>query len=395
VFILVFAVVAVLGQRLREAGVEQQTLEYELQRVRLEADVILRNIHSGVLTVGSDGHLEYANPTAQRLLGLERGPAIGSPVMSAVRERAPALWSALVEGLEQGRRVQRGEALVQADGGQFSIGLSTTTFQQPGQSGPSVTAVFTDISDSKRVAELQLRAERLEAVTALSASLAHEIKNPLASIRSSVEQLARTSYAGDDEQTLARLIVRESDRLSRLLTEFLDFSRVRVTRSEPVDLLDVASAVVRLVKAHPDRGPAAELEVVGNSTIVTGDEDLLHRTLVNLVLNAVQVAGQEPVRVTVSLDHVTAADLPASMGPVGGGVRVQVRDTGPGIPDEIRARLFEPFVSRRSGGSGLGLAIVQRAVESHRGAIFVESAPGAGTTFTIYLPARTAGEGSA
>lgn len=395
VFILVFAVVAVLGQRLREAGVEQQTLEYELQRVRLEADVILRNIHSGVLTVGSEGHLEYANPTAQRLLGFERGPAIGAPVMSAVRERAPGLWSALVEGLEQGRRVQRGEALVQAEGGQFSIGLSTTTFQQPGQSGPSVTAVFTDISDSKRVAELQLRAERLEAVTALSASLAHEIKNPLASIRSSVEQLARTTYAGEDEQTLARLIVRESDRLSRLLTEFLDFSRVRVTRSEPVDLLDVAAAVVRLVKAHPDRGPSAELEVVGDSTIVTGDEDLLHRTLVNLVLNAVQVAGQEPVRVTVALDQVAATELPASMGVLNGGVRVMVRDTGPGIPDDIRARLFEPFVSRRSGGSGLGLAIVQRAVESHRGAIFVESAPGAGTTFTIYLPARTAGEGSA
>ncbi len=395
VFILVFAVVAVLGQRLREAGVEQQTLEYELQRVRLEADVILRNIHSGVLTVGSDGHLEYANPTAQRLLGLERGPDIGAPVMTAVRERAPGLWSALVEGLEQGRRVQRGEALVQAEGGQFSIGLSTTTFQQPGQSGPSVTAVFTDISDSKRVAELQLRAERLEAVTALSASLAHEIKNPLASIRSSVEQLARTTYAGEDEQTLARLIVRESDRLSRLLTEFLDFSRVRVTRSEPVDLLDVANAVVRLVKAHHDCGPSEALDVVGDSTIVTGDEDLLHRTLVNLVLNAVQVAGQEPVRVTVALDPVAAAELPASMGPAGEGVRVTVRDTGPGIPEEIRARLFEPFVSRRSGGSGLGLAIVQRAVESHRGAIFVESAPGAGTTFTIYLPARTAGEGSA
>jgi signal transduction histidine kinase len=77
------------------------------------------------------------------------------------------------------------------------------------------------------------------------------------------------------------------------------------------------------------------------------------------------------------------------------GVRIQVRDTGPGIPEDIRHRLFEPFVSRRSGGSGLGLAIVQRAIEAHRGAIFVESAPGAGTTFTIYLPARDAAEESA
>ena len=396
VFVLVFAVVAVLGQRLQQAGVEQETLEYELQRVRLEADVILRNIHSGVLTVGSDGHLEYANPTAQRLLGLERGPMIGAPVMTVVRERSPALWSALVEGLEQGRRVQRGEAAVNNGvGRQFSIGLNTTTFQQPGQSGRSVTAVFTDISDSKRVAELQLRAERLEAVTALSASLAHEIKNPLASIRSSVEQLARSKYAGDDERLLAGLIVRESDRLSRLLTEFLDFSRVRVTRSEPVDLFDVAQAVIRLVQAHPDRAPAARLAVEGGSMLVTGDEDLLHRTLVNLALNAVQAAGTEPVSVTIALEHVAGTELPASMNRTGRGVRVQVRDTGPGVPEDIRTRLFEPFVSRRSGGSGLGLAIVQRAVEAHRGAILVESAPGAGTTFTIYLPARDAGEGSA
>jgi PAS domain S-box-containing protein len=396
VFLVVFAVVAALGQRLREAGVEQQTLEYELQRVRLEADVILRNIHSGVLTVGSDGNLEYANPTAQRLLGMEYGPGIGSPVMSVVRERSPALWTALVEGLEQGRRVQRGEALVNTGtGDQFSIGLSTTTFQQPGQSSPSVTAVFTDISDSKRVAELQLRTERLEAVTALSASLAHEIKNPLASIRSSVEQLARSSYAGDDEQTLARLIVRESDRLSRLLTEFLDFSRVRVARSEPVDLYELAHAALGVVKAHPDRGPAAELAIEGDSTIILGDEDLLHRTLVNLVLNAVQVAGEQPVRVTIALATVGRRELPASMIPRKQGVRIQVRDTGPGIPEDIRHRLFEPFVSRRSGGSGLGLAIVQRAIEAHRGAIFVESAPGAGTTFTIYLPARDAAEESA
>jgi len=129
--------------------------------------------------------------------------------------------------------------------------------------------------------------------------------------------------------------------------------------------------------------------------LVTGDEDLLHRTLVNLALNAVQAAGTEPVSVTIALEHVAGTELPASMNRTGRGVRVQVRDTGPGVPDDIRTRLFEPFVSRRSGGSGLGLAIVQRAVEAHRGAILVESAPGAGTTFTIYLPARDAGEGSA
>src|ERR671920_312888 len=237
VFNLVFAIVAVLGHRLREAGMEQATLATELQRVRLEADDILRNIRSGVLTVA---------------------------------------------GIRNGRKISRGEGMVvQGAGRMFPIGLSTTTFRQEAQEAPSVTAIFTDISDLKEVQELQARAERLEAVAALSASLAHEIRNPLASIRSSVEQLARSKHADEDERFLAGLIVRESDRLSRLLSEFLDFARVRATQFVPLDLHAVVTAVVRLIRAHPDCRADAELWIEGDRTLVDGDEDLLHRIAAN------------------------------------------------------------------------------------------------------------------
>src|SRR5690606_27097389 len=279
VFNLVFAVVAILGHRLRAAGLEAHTLETELERVRLEADVILRNIRSGVVTVDPHGRLAFMNPTAQRLLHIEGESMVGEPVLEQIKHRSSELWAALVAGIRHGRKVSRGEGLVvHEEGRQFHIGLSTTTFQQQPDAASSVTAIFTDISDSKQLQELQLRAERLEAVAALSASLAHEIRNPLASIRRSVEQLARRRHAGDDERTLAALIVRESDRLSRLLSEFLDFSRVRAARAEPVDLHEVAVAAVHLVEAHPDRQAGATIRVEGASTIVEGDEDLLHRT---------------------------------------------------------------------------------------------------------------------
>lgn len=392
VFNLVFAVVAILGHRLRAAGLEAHTLETELERVRLEADVILRNIRSGVVTVDPHGRLAFMNPTAQHLLDLEGEKMLGEPVLDRLKLRSSELWAALVAGIRHGRKVSRGEGLVVHEGGrQFHIGLSTTTFQQQPNAASSVTAIFTDISDSKQLQELQLRAERLEAVAALSASLAHEIRNPLASIRSSVEQLARGRHAGDDEKVLAGLIVRESDRLSRLLSEFLDFSRVRATRAEPVDVYDVATAAVRLVEAHPDRKPGARLRVEGEPTIIEGDEDLLHRTLVNLLLNAVQAVGDGPVEVTVSVRAVRQGDLPTGLR-IERPVRLRVRDTGPGIPEEIRERMFEPFVSRRPGGTGLGLAIVQRAVAAHRGAVIVDSEPGVGTTFTIYLPATWVAE---
>jgi PAS domain S-box-containing protein len=387
VFNIVFLIVGVLSHRLREAGVEQMTLETELVRVRLEADDILHNIRSGVITVDGRGRLAFINPTAQRLLELE-GDIIGEPVLDRLRDRSSDRWHAIVAGIGSGRKISRGEGLVaRNEGKQFPIGLSTTVFRQEAQDAPSVTAIFTDISDLKQLHELHLRTERLEAVAALSASLAHEIKNPLASIRSSVEQLARSRYATQDERFLAELIVRESDRLSRLLNEFLDFSRVRATQFVPVDLREVATAVARLVKEHPDCREDAQIVVEGPRTVMEGDADLLHRILSNLVLNAVQ-AARGAITVTVSVRPAEGADVPHGSDDLEDAARLQVRDDGPGIPADILERLFEPFVSGRPGGSGLGLAIVQRAVEAHRGLVFVDSGPGAGTTFTILLPAH-------
>jgi signal transduction histidine kinase len=111
------------------------------------------------------------------------------------------------------------------------------------------------------------------------------------------------------------------------------------------------------------------------------------------VLNAVQAAGG-PIKIAVGIAAVSAAEIPHGTN-LEQAVRLQVRDDGPGIPDEIRNRLFDPFVSGRAGGSGLGLAIVQRAVEAHRGLVLVESQPGAGTTFTIFLPAKMLAEDAA
>lgn len=391
IFNTVFGIVAALGARLRQAGAEQDTLELELRRVRLEADDILLNIRSGVLTVDGFGRLAFINPTAERLLGIDGTAQVGLPVLDHLKSKSSELWACLVAGIRSGRKVNRAEGIVfREDGSSFPIGLMTTTFARETSQHPSVTALFNDISESKHLQELHLRAERLEAVASLSASLAHEIRNPLASIRSSVEQLAAATGAGDDERTLATLIVREADRLSRLLSEFLDFSRVRAARREPVDLREIATAAVHLVEEHPDCHADSTLQVTGPATIIDADEDLLHRVIANLVLNAVQAAAG-PVTVTVSIGPALQSDVPRGSG-IESPIRLDVIDDGPGIPADLTDRLFQPFVSGRPGGSGLGLAIVQRAVEAHRGLITVASAVGEGTTFTIFLPANWSAE---
>jgi two-component system, NtrC family, sensor histidine kinase PilS len=277
------------------------------------------------------------------------------------------------------------EATVRRADRTFPIGVTTTTHEVEPGSTPRVTAIFTDISDSKRLEELHLRAERLEAVAELASSLAHEIRNPLASIRSSVEQLSRAKRANAEDKFFTGLIVHESDRLCRLLSEFLDFSRVRVTECRPLDLRTVAAAAIELVREHPDCLEGARIDLAGDATPMEGDQDLLHRVVLNLVLNAVQAAGKD-ARVKVETGRSAAHDLPGGSG-IENPIFLSVSDNGPGIPEPLRTRVFEPFVTGRDGGTGLGLAIVQRAVAAHRGLVLVDSAPGQRTTFTVYFPA--------
>jgi signal transduction histidine kinase len=239
------------------------------------------------------------------------------------------------------------------------------------------------------IERLHTRAERLEAVAEMSASLAHEIKNPLASIRSAAELLAKVPGADDDTRTLTKLVQRESDRLSRLLSEFLDFARTGVTSVRRLDLMEIARHAAVLVGAHPDRPENVTIRELFPSTplVVVGDDDLLHRAIFNLLLNAVQ-ASPPGGEVRIEAAELSQHQLPAQAEHfTRGAVMLRVADQGRGIPDSIKDRLFEPFVTTKSGGSGLGLSIVHRAVEAHHGFILVESqGQNPGTRFTMILP---------
>ena len=385
VIAFVGALIAVLGNRLTDASREQRALAAALYQARLEADEILGSIQSGVLSVDGDGRLGYINPRGRLIIGADAASFVpGQPVLESLRARSRELYDAITRGIADGARVARAEAQVRrADGSLFPVGLSTTTFKRPGSDRRLVTAIFTDISDLKRLQEFRLRAERLEAVAALSASLAHEIRNPLAAIRSAVEQLARTAGRDEDDQTLARLVMRESERLNRLLSEFLDFSRVRATKFERLDLTALVRDAVRIVREHP-AADGIEIALVGEETPIDADSDLMNRLVSNLLINAAQALdGHGRIEVTVGL----ASPGEGPGGSVERPVKLAVRDNGPGIPETVRERLFEPFVSGRQGGTGLGLAIVQRAVAAHRGVILVDTAQGEGTTFSIFLPA--------
>lgn len=445
----VFAIVAVgsgfIAVRLREAGDGRDALAAQLVKVQLEAADILRTIRSGIISVDAAGRLLYANPAATELLGLHLRALVGRPVLQALGDVSPQLALILERTVRDGIRTTRAEGMIRRDGRDIPIGVTTTMADvAQGTSGTTATAIFQDISDTKRLQAMHVRTERLEAVAELSASLAHEIKNPLASIRSATEQLARrhaasraaavtaaagvnaslnadvnagakanagVGYAGadnagngnadadddaEDERVLYSLVVREADRLSRLLSEFLDFARAQVTRVIVLDAGEVVRKAAQLAAAHPDRLPSIDVTVAVSpeSLEMEADDDLLHRAVFNLALNAVQAVSMRPnlerdgghvhIDVRVAREETVQARRRGIRWD-GDTIAIAISDDALGIPEGLRNTLFEPFVTTKAGGSGLGLAVVHRAVEAHQGLVQVDALE-PGTRFTIMLP---------
>ena len=389
-FVLVAIATAALGDRLRRAGTALGAVESELRQLRLDVNEMLAAIDTGMVTVDGGGRLAHLNDAARDLLALDPTVWLSQSVLEELDRCAPGLGTVLRRTAATRLPVRRYELRQPRPDGDRYLSVRTTVLEREGM--PWVTAVLQDVTEGKQVEDLIRRAERLQAVAELGASLAHEIKNPLASIRSAVEQIAGTRATGADRETLRRLVVGESERLSRLLSEFMEFSRVEMRRWGTVDLGAVTRDAIDLVTQHPDRGPHARIEMAGSGAVVQvdGDQDLLHRAVFNLVLNAVQHSGPDG-RVRVDVSRVPAGELPSSV-QLEAPVRLRVFDSGPGVREEDIERMFDPFFSTRQGGTGLGLALVHRAVEAHRGAILVDGVKGQGACFTVYLPAHVGRE---
>ena len=419
-FTLVAVVTSLIAVRLRLVRDQLGSVEGELRRLALDTADVLRIIPSGVVTVDDQAKLVYLNLAASELLGVDVARTLGHDVVPVFERRAPELARAVDETVRQQRRILNREIEVQTptisgstnaanlDGKESTdeasrdarpipgsapvipISVSSTTLLGAG-GGASYVFLLQDLRPVRQLEDLRLRTGRLEAVAEFSASLAHELKNPLASIRSAVEQLCGRTFEDDDDRILGRLIVRESDRLDGILKEFSDFARVDVTERRPIDVDELVRDVLETAGRHPvaEGRASIESERLDDLQGLWGDPELLHRSLLNLVLNALQVGNPEnPVQVRIISDSLRPDLVPGEIS-LGNPVRIRVIDDGPGIDPEDLPRIFDPFYTRRPGGSGLGLSIAHRAVQAHGGALLASSIPGEGATFAIVLPRRT------
>jgi len=233
-----------------------------------------------------------------------------------------------------------------------------------------VTGVLSD--RQRRANESLRRAERLKTLGEMAAGMAHEVKNPLAAIRSSAQILAER-VSGKEAQ-FAHLVVSEVDRLNRVVNEFLAYARPAPLKREPVLLSGLLDSCLELLAPVIEQaGVIVKRAYPEGEQKVNGDPNQLRQVFLNLILNAVQALGYSG-EMTLGFDRD------------GGRARVLVRDNGPGIPPDKLRQVFEPFYSTKPGGTGLGLPIAQRIVAEHGGQLEIDSTPGAGTTATVVLP---------
>jgi signal transduction histidine kinase len=234
------------------------------------------------------------------------------------------------------------------------------------------------------------RSERLAALGQLSAGLAHEIRNPLGVIKGSAEMLTQKLQASDElSRELAGYISTEVNRLSALVTEFLDFARPLHAQPHPADLTALLDRVLQIVagrfagKSEAGKPVRVEHHYAGGLPLVPLDESLCEQAFLNLVQNAYEAMqekdkgeGGGTLRVDV---HLATRDDRQ-------GVELRLADTGPGVPEELREEIFNPFVTTKKTGVGLGLSIVSKIVDGHQGSIHVENAPEGGAIFTLFFP---------
>jgi len=355
-----------LAGKLRQAKVNLAHASGELQNLQALHEKILQSITGGVITTGLDGYITFANAAACKLLEHGEHQLCGQTASQFFLDHLPqvGVGSSHTEvrflvpnGFRKTCRV-RVSALENADGGTFGY-------------------VYTldDLTEIRRLEREVRMQDRLAAVGRLSAAIAHEIRNPLTSIAGSVSMLSEIPDLSDEHRQLLDIVTRESERLNKIITDFLNYSRVKQYQFAKVDLVPLLQDTLTLLQNRLNSEQCAvrlDKQFKSPEALVMADGDRLKQVFWNLCENAMR-AMPDGGTLSVVLDK-NAQDW-----------EITFRDTGTGMSPQVVEKIFEPFQSEFKGGTGLGLALVYQIVQAHEGKVWARSKLGQGSEFVVRL----------
>jgi two-component system sensor histidine kinase PilS (NtrC family) len=362
---------SLLAQTLRKKGVELEAKSEELKDLQTFNQDIIESMRGGLLTTDIEGRILVMNRAGAEItgtgLGLHRGEKIA--------DLFPGFWP--VERDEQGNPLAARKEIEYktADGATRFLGLSISPLRTGQNQNMGFVYNFQDLTELKRLEREVVTTERMAALGRLSAAIAHEIRQPLTAMTGALKELARLAPLDEDDKKLVHIVSRESQRLNQIITDFLDYSRVKSYHFADIDVVPLFEETLLLLE-H-DATAAGKLRIVRQFKVrslrARADRDALKQVFWNLCNNALRAMPAGGV-LTVSID----ADETWA--------RIHIGDTGIGIDPAQATRIFEPFQSGFTGGTGLGLALVYQILQAHRGRIRVESQEGPGARFIVEIP---------
>lgn len=368
-----------LAERLRKADVRLERASEEIADLQAFNQYVIDNLVSGLATADEQNRLLTFNRSALLITGLGLQDVIGKPAPE-VLQLPTDIASTLEEELMR-MRIRRADfELMRADGRRIEVGLSATQLPLPnGQRGFMYT--FQDVTDVKRLERHAQLQQRLAAVGEMAAGIAHEIRNPLASMSGSMQILRQELHLSDDQSRLMDIVLRESDRLSDTIRSFLAYARPQRLAIQHLDLRQVVQDAATLLRNSPEVGEHHRVEIANAAepVMVDADENQIRQIIWNLATNALRAMPKGGrLRVSATIDRRAGAPAHAIL---------LMEDEGVGIAERDVETIFQPFQGTFGKGSGLGLAIVHRIVTGYNGRIDVQSVPGKGTTFRVSFPA--------
>jgi two-component system sensor histidine kinase PilS (NtrC family) len=364
--ILAFFLTAFLGgilsARLRrsEEALKEKEIDYEeLDRLNR---AIAANIGSGLITINPAGQIRVFNQGAERIIGMSQAEAYNRDVRKIFPELAIFDGSFI--------HTRRGEGtFINGNDKKLTLGFMTTLIAGVDNKEDNLLISFQDLTHLKEIEEQLRRNDRLAAVGQLAAGLAHEIRNPLASISGSVQLLLEGGTMATNDQRLLQIVLREVERLNLLLGDFLRFARPTPPKMERHDLAVIFDELIEVVKVDPRFSVIHFLKEYTSGEFLC-DGGQLRQALLNLIINAAEALnGVGTIRLHVDTDPVA----------------IRVEDSGPGLLPEVKKQLFNPFFTTKENGTGLGLATVHAIVSAHGGKIEVARSSLGGAAFTLYF----------
>jgi two-component system, NtrC family, sensor histidine kinase PilS len=352
--------------KLRQVDVKLEHTRGALQNLQALHENIIQSITGGLITTGLDGHITLANTAAQKLLDRTEDELLGQPVQQFFLDQLPQVGSERVHGEVR---------LVARNGYRRTFRVVVTELSVPQRETRGYVYTFDDLTEVRRLEREVRMQDRLAAVGRLASAIAHEIRNPLTSIAGSVGMLSSVPDLSDEHRQLLQIVTRESNRLNKIITDFLAYSRGRQYQFARVNLVTLLEDTLILLEHRltaQKSGIRIERKFPNQAAWTIADGDKLKQVFWNLCENAVRAMGE-------------CGTLTISVEALGEEWQVNFADTGPGISPQLIEKIFEPFQSQFEGGTGLGLAIVYQIVQAHEGKVWARSKPGQGAVMVLRL----------